>query len=358
MILFIVILALVTVYGMKIYGPKDFNKEYISRNNSTAVKGIFVFLIFMSHFLQYYSVVDSFDNQYKEIRLFLGQLIVVMFLFYSGYGIFESVKRKDIAYIKGFPKNRVLKTLFHLDLAILIYFIRNLIMGVSMTTDKVLLSLIGWSTIGNSNWFMFAILVLYLVVYASFMIFRKNKALALLSTTLLTVVYIIVMREYSGMASYWYNTSLCLPLGLWYSYFKDKIEAVFMKNNIVYHIILAVIFTLFMVTHYNKNPLTVYIFWTLLFTLFIVLVTMKVKIGNKALYWLGNHVFSVYILQRLPMSIFVKFDAIASNRYLFFILSFVATAIISELFDRGTGALDKLIFDRKKRPAKADLKKD
>lgn len=352
LILFIVLLALVCVYGMKIYGPKEFNQDYISRNNTTAVKGIFVFLVFMSHFLQYYTPIDSYDMQYKEIRLFLGQLVVVMFFFYSGYGIYESVKRKGTGYIKSFPVHRILKTLLHLDLALLLYFIRNLIMGVHMKPAQVLLSLFGWDCIGNSNWFMFAVLLLYVAVYLSFMVFRKQNFLALVATTVLTGVYVILMHKFSGKEQYWYNTVMCLPLGMYYSFFKEKINSIIMKNNIVYHGILVAVFAAFMYAHYNKLPFVIYTMWTLLFTLLVVLVTMKVNIGNKILYWLGNHVFSVYILQRFPMAIFRRFDEIASNRYLFFILSLVATVIMSELFDRGTAALDKVLFDRKKKPAK------
>lgn len=352
MIFFVIALALVSVYGMKIYTPKQFNKGYISRDNTTAVKGIFVFLIFMSHFLQYYTMSGPFDMQYRGVRLFLGQLVVVMFWFYSGYGIYESVKRKGVSYINDFPKNRVLKTLFHLDLALLAYVIRNLIMGVRMKFVDFLLSLFGWSTIGNSNWFMFVVLVLYLVVYLSFMLFRKNKELALVSTTLLTVVYIVIMYNFTDKELYWYNTALCFPIGLWYSYFKEKIEALVMKNDIIYHVVLVAVFSGFMATHNNKTELPLYILWTVLFTLFVVLLTMKINIGNKVLFWLGNHVFSIYIFQRLPMSIFVRFDAIASNRYLFFILSFAVTALMAELFDRGTAKLDKVLFERKKKPEK------
>lgn len=352
MILFVIALFLVCVYGMKIYGVKQFNREYLSRENTNAVKGVFVFLIFMSHFLQYYTSDGPFDGQYLAVRVFLGQLVVVMFWFYSGYGIYESVKRKGVTYIADFPKNRILKTLFHLDLALLFYIIRNLIMGVPMKLPDVLLSLFGWSTIGNSNWFMFVVLVLYLIVYVSFLLFRKNKGIALVTTTLFTVAYIVIMYNFSDKESYWYNTALCFPIGLWYSYFKERIEAFVMKNGIVYHIALIAVFALFMLTHFNKLPITVYIIWTVLFTLLVVLITMKLKIGNKVLYWLGNHVFSIYIFQRLPMSVFVRFENIASNRYLFFILSFVVTAIIAELFDRGVAALDKVIFDRKKKPAK------
>lgn len=347
MFIFLIILSWICIYGMKISPVKEFNKNYISRDNTTAVKGIFVFLVFMSHFIQYYEMSTVFDNPYKVVRLFLGQLVVVMFLFYSGYGIFESVKRKGTDYIKTFPTNRVLKTLLHLDLAVMLFCIFNLITGKEMTLEKVLWSLIGWKNIGNSNWFMFTILVLYIVIYVAFMLFKKHKVAALIFTTALTFAYIAIMRHVFELAAYWYNTSLCLPLGLWYSFFKDKIEAFVMKNNIIYLVTTAVVTAAFILCHLNKREFGVYILWTITFTLLVVLITMKVNFGNKILYWLGNHVFSVYILQRLPLSVFNEIEAISSNRYLFFVLSFGVTAILAELFERATGALDKVIFKKK-----------
>ncbi len=347
MFIFLILLSWICIYGMKISPVKEFNQNYMSRDNTTAIKGIFVFLVFMSHFIQYYEMSTVFDNPYKLVRTFLGQLVVVMFLFYSGYGIYESVKRKGTDYIKSFPTQRVLKTLLHLDLAVMLFFILNLITGKAMTIEKVLWSLIGWKNIGNSNWFMFTILVLYIVIYVAFMIFKKHKVLALVFTTVLTVVYIIIMREGFKLAAYWYNTSLCLPLGLWYSFFKEKIEKFVMKNNITWFITTAVCAAIFIFCHLNKREFAIYLLWTITFTLLIIFVSMKVELGNKALAWLGNHVFSVYILQRLPMSVFDSIEAISSNRYLFFVLSFAVTVILAEIFDRTTGALDKVLFKKR-----------
>ncbi len=303
----------------------------------------------MSHFIQYYEMSTVFDSPYKIVRVFLGQLVVVMFLFYSGYGILESVKRRGTDYIKAFPVNRFLKTLLHLDLAVMLFFILNLAMGKAMTVEKVLLSLLGWKNLGNSNWFMFTILILYFAVYLAFMVFKKHRVAALVLTTVLTVVYMVIMRRVLDMAAYWYNTALCLPLGLWYSQYKDKISALVMKNNITYLLTVAITAAVFAFAHLNKREFWVYLVWTLSFTLLVVFITMKINLGNKALMWLGNHVFSVYMLQRIPMIIFENVEVISSNRYIYFCLSFAITVLLAELFDRGTGALDKLLFTKKKR---------
>ena len=120
-----------------------------------------------------------------------------------------------------------------------------------------------------------------------------------------------------------------------------------MKNNITWFITTAVCGAAFVFCHLNKREFPIYLLWTITFTLLIIFVSMKVELGNKALAWLGNHVFSVYILQRLPMSVFDSIEAISSNRYLFFVLSFAVTVVLAEIFDRATGALDKVLFKKR-----------
>ena len=138
--------------------------------------------------MQYYTYTSEFDKLGGNVSRTLGQMIVVMFMFYSGYGIGESVKRKGMGYIKSFPKNRVLKTLLHFDVAILIYFILSLILELNYPSGQVALAFIGWTSIGNSNWYIFAVIILYVITWIAFSIFRKNKVAAAAGVTLLTVV--------------------------------------------------------------------------------------------------------------------------------------------------------------------------
>lgn len=347
MFLILVAFSWVCIYGMKFAPVKGFNDGYLSRNDTTAMKGIFVFMVLMSHFTQYYHMSTAFDNPYKWLKSNSGQLVVVMFLFYSGYGIFESLKKKGPEYIKTFPKNRCLKTLLHLDIAVIIYLVLDLIIGQKVTVVKFLLSLIAWDEIGNSNWFMFTIIVQYLIVYAAFMVFKKNKIPALITVTALSVAFMIVMSELKE--SWWYNTALCLPFGMWFSYLKDNIQKLVMKNNITYIFAGVVSIVLFVLGYYYRENIIFYELWTIAFALLVVLVAMKVKIGNKVLEWLGNHVFSVYILQRIPMTIFKGIPSVAGNRYIYFVVCLIITVVISELFDRAMAIIDKKIFTSKKK---------
>ncbi len=346
MFLILVAFSWVCLYGMKLAPLKSFNDGYISRSDTTAVKGIFVFMVFMSHFTQYYQMNTAFDNPYKWLKSNSGQLVVVMFLFYSGYGIYESLKRKGTDYIKTFPKNRCLKTMLHLDIAIFFYLIFDLILGRKFTAVQLLLSLIGWDSMGNSNWFMFAIIVQYLIVYIAFTVFREKRVPALIAVTLLSVAYIVVLKQVKE--SWWYNTALCLPLGMWYSYFKDGIQKLVMKNNLTYILSGIIVAGIFYVSYLKRREFVFYEIWTLAFALLVVLLTMKAHFGNKVLEWLGNRVFSVYILQRMPMIIFKDIPAVFGNRYIYFAVCFAITVVLAELFDRLTAVVDKKLFTPKK----------
>lgn len=346
MFLILVAFSWVCLYGMQLAPLKGFNEGYLSRSDTTAVKGIFVFMVFMSHFTQYYQMNTAFDNPYKWLKSNSGQLVVVMFLFYSGYGIYESLKRKGADYIKTFPVNRCLKTLLHLDIAVIIYLIFDLIIGQKVTAVNFLLSLVAWKGIGNSNWFMFAIIVQYLLVYIAFTIFRKHRIPALITVTVLSIAYIVVMQQVKE--SWWYNTALCLPLGMWYSYFRDGIQKLVMKNNLTYILTGVVVAGIFLVSYLKRREFVFYEIWTLAFAVLVVMLTMKVKFGNKALEWLGNHVFSVYILQRIPMIIFKDIPAVFGSRYIYFAVCFVITVVLSELFDRAMAVVDKKLFKPKK----------
>ena len=49
MIFFVAVLFLLIISGAEFSKPNEFNKDYISRAGTTAIKGIFVILIMFSH---------------------------------------------------------------------------------------------------------------------------------------------------------------------------------------------------------------------------------------------------------------------------------------------------------------------
>ena len=122
-----------------------------------------------------------------------------MTAFYSGYGVMLSIDKKGGNYIKSIPKNRVFKVLLHFDIAVLLYLVLKMILkDYSFTVKQVLLSLIAWDSLENPNWYIFAIVLLYLFTYISFMVFKNKKHFALILNFILICSYVIVMHKCCG----------------------------------------------------------------------------------------------------------------------------------------------------------------
>lgn len=91
MIFFVLILLLIVCRGATAAAPGEFARDYISKEKANVVKGIFVLLVLFSHASQYMNLSGPYDEPYRAFCGHLNQMVVVMFFFYSGYGIMESL---------------------------------------------------------------------------------------------------------------------------------------------------------------------------------------------------------------------------------------------------------------------------
>ena len=164
MIIYLILLFILLMINSKIY-LKGHNIDYIDKDNSSHIKGFFILIVFLSHIGGYVKFNNYLDTIAVKGIFYFGQLMVTLFLFYSGYGVYESIKKKKNKYIDNMPKKRILVTLINFDIAVLTFFIVDLIFTKSFSISKLILSLIGWDSFGNSNWYIFIIILLYAITY-------------------------------------------------------------------------------------------------------------------------------------------------------------------------------------------------
>lgn len=308
------------------------HKDYLTKESTLSIKGFFVLLVFFSHFRGYAELSGSFlDVSFNWITNLLGQLIVAMFFFYSGFGIFESYKTKGNEYVKGFLLKRFLPTWISFAICICFFIIENAVLGNTYSVLDLALSFTGWSSIGNSNWFMFVTFALYILFFLVFFIFKKTNNYFKLS--LLTIASCgLLVTLYIFKDSYWYNTLLCFVTGAWYSLLKDRIDKFISKSNRNYFLILTAGLIGFVSAYLLIGWHGVfYCVYSTMFGLLVVLMTMKIKFRSFPLSFVGKHVFSIYILQRLVFSalVFIKIE----NPYRLFFISLLITIVISYLYD-------------------------
>ena len=218
------ILLFLVLFGIKYAKPKTFFEDNMSPDKTSSMNGLFVMIVFFSHMKSYFVDMNVYDGAFYSLPIIFTQLIVVSFLFYSGYGMMESTKKKGFSYIRSIPQKRFPKLFIDFAIAIVLFIITNLCLGKTLDLKNTLLSFTGWTAIGNSNWYIFAILCFYIIMYLSFLICKnKSNIWAVTVTTILSICFIIGISFVKQ--GYWYNTFLCLPFGMWFSLYKEKVLA-------------------------------------------------------------------------------------------------------------------------------------
>lgn len=327
--IYILLLAL-SLWGFS-FCRKGFNEGYVGKEQCNAVKGIFIIIVFIRHIMPYMQKV-GYDFSYwgdslcQRIDKSMGQLLVVMFLFYSGYGVMESIKNKGEAYINAMPRKRILKTLGNFDIAIILFIIAGLLVGREFKLWNTLFAFTGWTAVENSNWYIFDILLCYIAVWTSFKYCRWWMSIVLI------FIAITILRLTKD--SWWYNTLLSFPAGLVYSKFRHQIQQYVQSQYLLSLFLCSVSFLIL-----YKLPIAAFGLkdnvMSIAFSALFVTLSMKVKIGNKALYWLGRNLFPLYIYQRIPMYVFATiYGGVLACDYplLYVILCAIITLLFAKIY--------------------------
>lgn len=269
----------------------------LSISQTTCVNGIFVIFVFLSHFCQYADTSSiPYFQPYLFLRSHLGQLIVAPFLFYSGYGIMEQIKKKGNKYINDIPRKRVIRIWLHFALAVLLFLIVDVLVGDWYSASQILLSLFAWESIGNSNWYIFAILCMYIATYVGFKCCSQKKT-SIILVGAFSCIYIVTMHFFKD-GSWWYDTVLCYLAGMILSYEKDKFLRCIERYKLP-ALFICVLVTLFL--YMLQGNIIAHELLAILFCLDIILICSFIRIENQVLLFLGKHTFEIYILQRIPM---------------------------------------------------------
>lgn len=348
MLIFLVLLVSLVFYKIK-YCKMSYYNDYIKAENMLSWKGIFVILIFLSHISNsgyFDNNLNLLDTSYLSINAKIGQLVVVLFLFLSGYGILFQINKRGKEYVESIFSKRFLKTLLHFDIIIVIFIIVQFILGERYSLLVLAKSLIGLESVGNSNWYIFAILYLYLTTYLSFKI-SKGKNIGVLINFLFILLYIIVARKYVGF--WWYDSIMCYIYGMLFYLYREKIEKFIQTNYILYTFLLIIPIVGYFanICIFRVYPYNYLIYFTLnsLFLLsFIILFSMKFRIKNKILDFFGKNIFGIYILQRLAFIILSYFELNKVNKYVFVCISLILTILLTIAVNKILNKVDQLVF--------------
>jgi hypothetical protein len=320
------------------FTKKDFNIDYLSKTTTTIINGFFVIMILFKHFRGQMDTTNPLDMICYRLFTYIDQLVVATFLFYSGYGIFESIKTKR-DYVKNFFNNRFFPLWLNYAIANTIFLILQLLKQQNLSVSTILLSYTGFESLGIDTWYIFDTFLLYFYVIICFKQ-KKNYICQIVSFWILTILTILIMQR---LKSYHFvNTLLCFPFGIVFSFFKNKLEA-FFKNK--YYLKLFITICIFVglflflkllkiENNFAHNMLAIS------FVTCIVVASTKIVFNNNVFEFFGKHVFWIYVLQRIPV---MCLKYLISNRYILFILSSTITIVSAYWMNK----LSKLFFTKK-----------
>lgn len=331
--------------------PVSQKSGYCSREMTASINGYFLTTVFMTHLIQYMpeSIYDSLDFMYIEVNRALGQLIVAMFLFYSGYGVMESLRHKK-GYISSFPKRRLLPFFVNFEIAAVIYLFVSCATNQTPTFWYALKGFIAWESLGNSNWYVFAILYLYVVTYIVFRI-RETKWFckmplwfAVFGIVFLSGIYILWMRH-AGKGGWWYDTILCYSAGMFFALGRETFEKWLSRKRSHLRYLLCLIGTaaVFSIFYAMRTDHKLYFeIISVSFAMLVVLLSMRLRAYNRVYTYIGQNLFSFYIYQRIPM-ILLKDSLGKGNAVVYLLVCAVLTAGISLLMIRFYRRLKKYL---------------
>lgn len=222
MYLYIVYLLILILFFASIR-KKNFSDSFLDIAMTKNFNGLFVIMVFLSHFSQYVEL----PKYIEVLQKIMGQLIVVPFLFVSGYGVTSGFLYKK-EYKKTFLIKRVLYLYLQFVLVVSFYCLLDFILTKEFNLEKAMLYLRGFTglkSVGNSNWYIVAILLCYLTSYLGF--FKISKFSVWISF-LLICLYAVLMFSF-GFDFHWYNTVFAYFAGELVALYKNRIN-MFFKN--------------------------------------------------------------------------------------------------------------------------------
>ncbi len=132
-------------------------------------------------------------------------------------------------------------------------------------------------------------------------------------------------------ANYWYNTMLCFNAGMFFSLYKNHFEKYATAHYGISIVLLICSMALLILVPYSFRGVTYNVF-SIAFSLLVVLLTMRIKVNNRVLIWLGKNLFPLYIYQRIPMIVFATVAGgywVAEYPILYVVVCAMVTVVIA-----------------------------
>lgn len=373
------VMILVIAGGARICAAGKWNEEFMSLRQTKYIQGFLAVCIMLHHIAQEtcgswqeYPLIHGLDFFVR-----LGYLFVAVFMMCSGYGLYKSYVSKE-NYFGGFIKKRVLPIIFAFYTTGLLYLIARIILGEKMTPMKLLWYVTGISQPSSYSWYVITLPIFYLLFYLCFKMF-KSDGMRIGGVVLGTFVYTLIgtcinHNDYLMRGEWWYNSVHLFWIGIILAKYEKSILVSVKKKYPLYFAAVLVGMVFFFrlgetladmgyyygETNYSLSfrevvrnrwiVLAAQMMASLNFVLWVLLLNLKIKIGNRFLGFMGRITLEFYLLHGLILELFSYqfFDTVPSlvritNVALLIVVVFVPSVLLA----LGEKKLTDVVFKRR-----------
>ena len=352
------ILLVVLFWGAKFFKPREFNEEAFSLRQMKVIQG-FVALLIMFHHLGQKTSASWIDKKYYigglDMFVEIGFVLVTFFTFCSGYGLYKSFKSKPDYLNKRFILKRIFPVVALGYIVAWLYLPCRYLLGEKFDWKQFFYYLTEIKLCNPNGWYVFIIAIFYLCFFLAFK-FIRNEKIALLAVFIFTVAYqlfctTINHNEWWITGEWWFNSIHLFVVGIFFAMFEDKIVPHIKKYYIVYLIIAIALvlgghkfwqYARSAFSYYGENwkaPDTVFrrritlagdIWFSSAVTFLSFLLSMKIRVGNRFLDFMGKITLEFYLIHGLFVELFC-FAFVGQLRSLYYIKNqplFVAVVFV------------------------------
>lgn len=321
------ILAVILLIGVKQAGRGVWRETSLSLHSSKGLLGFCAVGIMLHHMSQ----TIYFAKEDPGILLFMvdiGVCFVGMFFFFSGYGLYSSLRDKP-DYLKGFLRRRLPTVLVPFYMCNFVFILGSYLFGYKFKEGELIPYLTGAILMNSQMWYIVEILVLYLLFYLVFrLISNRNAACGVyFILTLILIGFSLRLGHDTTTPTqglwfhgeWWYNTTLLMPAGILFAKWEKQILG-FIRKFYGIVLIVSVLMTAFLYKEtmfmiQNKGywyewdgyagykekvqTLAVQTPFVLVTVFTVIVILQKIEFGNKILDFLGSIALELYLIHNL-----------------------------------------------------------
>lgn len=304
------LLIVLLIKGAKIYKAGEWNDGFLCRGQMKALQGFCAVAIMFHHMAQKTCapwLKEAYIVHGLDFFVPIGYLLVAIFFFCSGYGLYKSYQEKE-DYLYEFGWKRVLPIVIPFFLTSVIYLDVRTKMGEDILANWLNVGIrFGEPQMINMyGWFIYALFVVYFGFWLGFR--KERKRGRSMVVFLLVIAAYIAFCHWWMYGGWWYNTIWLAAAGVLTAAYEQGIVTWMKKSyKCTLPVFLCVFAVLFWVSLRNEGES--YAVWLQMlaagfFVLCVMMMGLKVKIGNKILLFLSGLTLEIYLIHGLFVQLF------------------------------------------------------